>query len=164
VNDIIFCNDKLLVSCPQGLEIVDIDSFKTQALLDPADAEALFLVKPVKEAPALVAQLLENLYVVCYREYGIYIDKGGRHVRENKYFEWLGAPHSFIYCSPYLFAFDEKFIEVWNATEGRLVLVVPFLNERLLCSEWPILALTSDMAGEEDEPRKVSKIIFIDQV
>ena len=177
VSDVLFCNEKLLVNCPQGLELVDVTTYKTQALLDPQDIEPLFLERPVKQPPTSIFVIEKDLFLLCFQEYGFFIDKTGKRVGPTTIFEWLGKPHSFVYCFPYVFAFDGKFIEIWNASEAILVLVVPFTAQKLLSHEWPLLGFTEEAfevergGGHELEDgqgngRHIiwrSKIVFVDQ-
>ena len=111
VSDVLFCNEKLLVNCPQGLELVDVTTYKTQALLDPQDIEPLFLERPVKQPPISIFVIEKDLFLLCFQgksmstilctmrnrsllEYGFFIDKTGKRVSPTTIFEWLGKPHS----------------------------------------------------------------------
>ena len=67
MSDVLFCNEKLLVSCPQGLELVDVDTLKTQALLDPVDFSPFFVQRPVKQPPSSLFYIENDLFLVCYK-------------------------------------------------------------------------------------------------
>lgn len=129
-NGISFLRTKLVIACGPGFEIVDL--------------EALYLNRGIPDRTSLIIQsnprlsaLFENCtplamyrinpteFLLCYKEFGFYVDNNGRPSRELKsVLEWNGVPNNFIYNAPFIICFDSDMIEVRRADTGDLSQVI----------------------------------------
>lgn len=64
VENVLFCNDKLLVKCPKGLFLVDMVQYKIQPVIDPSCA--FFSDKPTKSSPKNIFLVSDNSFLLCF--------------------------------------------------------------------------------------------------
>ncbi|KAJ3094655.1 RHO1 GDP-GTP exchange protein 2 [Physocladia obscura] len=115
---------KLCVGCTKGFEIVDLETLETQALLDPSDESLDFVLAREDMKPMSVFKITDSEYLLCYDEFGFFVDRMGRRTRESQIMNWFGVPTAFAYISPYILSFDASFIEIRNTDSGDLSQIV----------------------------------------
>ncbi|KAJ7117575.1 CNH domain-containing protein [Mycena epipterygia] len=101
-----------------GFEMVDLTTLETQSLLDPDDAALDFVHKKVK--PMAVFRV-SDVFLVCYDKYGFYIDRRGSMARTDQLLRWNKPPIAFALHEPYVLAFCDMQVEVWNVETAELV-------------------------------------------
>jgi hypothetical protein len=57
---------KLCVGCPNGFEIVDLETLDTQGLLDPADESLDFVRRRESTLKPMAIYRIENEFLLCY--------------------------------------------------------------------------------------------------
>ncbi|CAO3576712.1 unnamed protein product [Absidia cylindrospora] len=105
---------KMCISCPKEIGVVDMKSFGVQALLDPADEELDFVFSRQDIRPITIFRVQFAEYLVCYNDFGFFVDQRGRWIRSSHIMEWEGEPDTFALSYPYILAFEPEFIEVRN--------------------------------------------------
>lgn len=66
VTSVIFISSKLIICCPKGFELADLDSLYTQDLLDPADESLIALGKRYSLNARNLFKLEENCFFLCF--------------------------------------------------------------------------------------------------
>ena len=61
-----FLKTKLCVGCPNGFEIVDLETLDTQGLLDPADESLDFVRRRESTLKPMAIYRIENEFLLCY--------------------------------------------------------------------------------------------------
>ncbi|TPX37144.1 hypothetical protein SmJEL517_g01035 [Synchytrium microbalum] len=130
-----FLKTKICVGCNKGFEVIDLTTLDTIGLLDPQDASLDFVLSKDALKPMSMFRLKDGEFLLCYDEFGFYVDRLGRRSRPDVLVNWTGCPTSFAYSAPYLLAFDPSFIEVRNALTGQLQQIIPATSLRSLATE-----------------------------
>ncbi|CAG8521225.1 70_t:CDS:10 [Ambispora leptoticha] len=150
-----FLKKSLCVGCTKGFEIIDMEFFATQALLDPADASLDFVQKKENVKPIAIFRIPNSGgdLLLCYDEFAFYVNKVGWRSRHDWHITWEGAPTSFAFRDPYLLAFEPSFIEVRNVETGLLEQIIEGHNLRCLYSDnrGNILVVTNDPTSDCSE-------------
>ncbi|KAI9018298.1 CNH domain-containing protein [Hyaloraphidium curvatum] len=147
-----FLKTKLCVGCAKGFEIVDLESLNTQGLLDPKDESLEFVMKRENLRPIAIYRLPDGCFLLCYDEFGFYVDKFGRRTRHEQLIQWTGSPSSFSLVYPYVIAFDSSLIEIRNAETGDLQQVIATTNLRNVSTDPELLHCVMDSpAGETQQ-------------
>ncbi|KAG6816279.1 hypothetical protein H0H87_007316 [Tephrocybe sp. NHM501043] len=124
--DIIFLKARIVVLCAKGFEIMDLNDFASTtvpALEDPR----MPLAKRCESArPMGMFRSRENEFLLCYDEFGLYVDKHGEPSRTTGgTVEWEGTAERVALHAPYVMIFDTRFIEIRDLVTGRLVQIIP---------------------------------------
>lgn len=91
------------------------------------------VLKRVEAArPLAVYALAEDLLVLCYDRMACYTDRAGHLVLPERAFEWERRASRVAYTAGYLVAFCASFLEVRDASTGRMVRIVPGTDWRML--------------------------------
>jgi hypothetical protein len=61
-----FLKTKLCVGCPNGFEIVDLETLDTQGLLDPADESLDFVRRRENNLKPMAIYRIDNEFLLCY--------------------------------------------------------------------------------------------------
>ncbi|KAJ7464586.1 CNH domain-containing protein [Mycena latifolia] len=100
-----------------GFELVNLTTLETQGLLDPSDPALEFTQKKLK--PIAVFRV-SDLFLVCSDKYGFYIDRRGSMARNELLMRWNFVPIAFALHEPYLLAFSDMHVEVWNIETAEM--------------------------------------------
>ncbi|KAH9819949.1 hypothetical protein DFH28DRAFT_1079862 [Melampsora americana] len=160
-----FLKSKLCVGCNKGFEIVDLESLDTQALLDPADSCLEFVLSKsgniggsggggggnggggngvgmggggsgnVKPLGIFRVEGGGGEFLLCYEDFGFYVNKNGWRARNNWIVYWEGHPVAFAIHYPFVLAFEPSFVEVRHLESGALLQIIPGPNIRHLFSD-----------------------------
>jgi hypothetical protein len=66
----------------------------------------------------------ESEFLLCYDAFACYVDRVGEPIRLDNIIEWEGLPRSVAFHSPFILAFDSKFVEVRDSSSGQLVQLI----------------------------------------
>ncbi|KAI8824483.1 CNH domain-containing protein [Fimicolochytrium jonesii] len=143
-NSIHYLRTKLCVGCSKGFEIVDLDTLMPQGLIDPDDDKLDFVSKREGLKPISIFRLDGGDFLLCYDEFGFYINRFGARIKEDSLIYWLGNPTSFAFHAPYIIAFEPSFIEVRHVGTGELQQIIPTHNMRTLNTNPEILHCVMD--------------------
>ncbi|CAE6398382.1 unnamed protein product [Rhizoctonia solani] len=133
-HSISFLKTKLCVAFRTGLEVVDLETLDTQALLDPLDT-SLDFIRSRKDARPLNIYLVDGDFLLCYTEFAFFVNKRGERSKNDIIISWEGSPTAFALHYPYVMAFDPTFIEIRHVKDGKLVQIGGGKNLRLLFAD-----------------------------
>ncbi|KAI9491138.1 hypothetical protein BDB00DRAFT_834665 [Zychaea mexicana] len=125
---------QMLITCPRGIVMVDLQTSKPQQMLNPADRSLSFVTEREKDESRMsirppvkhiaVFRTPRGDHLVCYDEYAFYIDGKGNRTYRNFRIEFEGAPEAYAFYYPYVIAFDRDFIEVRHVITGELEQII----------------------------------------
>lgn len=125
-----FLRSKLAVVCARGFEIMNLDTLLPGTIPDFSrcprdDPRILALARRVEVSKPLgMFKLAEGDFLLCYDAFACYVDRAGEPIRLDNIVEWEGTPQTVAFDSPYILAFDSRFVEIREASTGRLVQIV----------------------------------------
>lgn len=132
-----FLKTKLCVGCPNGFEIVDLETLDTQGLLDPADESLDFVRRRESTLKPMAIYRIENEFLLCYDEFAFYVNKTGWRSRREFMVYWEGSPTGFALHYPYVLAFEPTFVEIRHVETGSMAQIIQGNNLRLLFADTP---------------------------
>lgn len=109
---IIFREHSLLVGANKFFEI-DLRNFTAEEFLDASDntlLQAVYCYK-LNSFPIALIDVGNNEYLVCFNEFGTFVDEFGRRSRTND-LKWTHLPLKIVYRKPYLYVFYMNIAEV----------------------------------------------------
>jgi len=74
----------------------------------------------------------DDEFLLCYDEFGLYVDKHGDPSREIGTIEWEGTAERVALHHPYVLLFDSRFIEIRHVETGRLAQIIQGNDVRCL--------------------------------
>ncbi|TFK21787.1 signal transducer [Coprinopsis marcescibilis] len=146
--DMIFLKARVAVLGAKGFEIVDLTDFRTVTIPqkdNPSLGPAAKRVEACK--PMAMYRSSEDEFLLCYNEFGIYVDKHGLPSRESGAIEWEGTADRVALHTPYILIFDSRFIEVRHMDTCRLSQII--MGDGLRCI-WDGRGLESHAAVPAD--------------
>ncbi|CAO3684803.1 unnamed protein product [Umbelopsis ramanniana] len=158
---------KMFITCQRGVQLVDMRTTNTQALLDPNDPDLGFIID--REMPDSVLNIRQgvkhictyrieaNEHLVCYDEYAFYIDGKGRRKRSSFLIEWECQPDSFAFSYPYVLAFEPNFIEIRHMLTGALEQIISGIDIQSLS---PTLKNGTIRGAMTDATNDVYQVLF----
>ncbi|KAF7356278.1 CNH-domain-containing protein [Mycena venus] len=102
-----------------GFEMVDLVTAETQGLLDPDDPSPLDLAH--KKVKPITVFRVDTVFLVCYNKHAFYIDRRGIRPLNKVVLRWTQPAHAFALHQPYILAFCDRGVEVWNIETGEMV-------------------------------------------
>ncbi|KAJ7828258.1 CNH domain-containing protein [Mycena olivaceomarginata] len=138
-----------------GFEMVDLVTAETQGLLDPDDPSHVeFALKKLR--PMAVFRV-DTVFLVCYDKLAFYIDRRGNRTQPNLMMRWTQPANAFALHEPYILAFCNLRVEVWNIETGTMAQTIqgPFYLLNAPDSGEKVLGLSLS-SGE------VTEIVFHD--
>ncbi|RPD76827.1 CNH-domain-containing protein [Lentinus tigrinus ALCF2SS1-7] len=130
-HDLLFLKTKVCILCPRGFEIMDLSDFSSATIPDDEDLRRLGK-RPLTSKPIAMFRIREDEFLLCYDEYGLYVDKRGAPSRSPPTIEWEGVASHAAWHPPYIVLFTPAFIEVRHVESGRLAQVINGLDIRCL--------------------------------
>ncbi|KAI8340634.1 hypothetical protein BC941DRAFT_417744 [Chlamydoabsidia padenii] len=129
-SSICLLGSKMCISYPKEIGVVDMKSFGVQALLDPGDDNLSFVFSRQDIRPITIYRVHHTKYLVCYNEFGFFVDQRGRWIQSSHIMEWESEPDSFAMSYPHVLAFEPGFIEVRNILTGNVDQIIRGTNIR----------------------------------
>ncbi|TFK84447.1 CNH-domain-containing protein [Polyporus arcularius HHB13444] len=130
-HDLLFLKTKVCILCPRGFEIMDLSDFSSATIPEDEDLRRLGK-RPLTSKPLAMFRIREDEFLLCYDEYGLYVDKRGAPSRSPPIIEWEGTASHAAWHPPYVVLFTPAFIEVRHVESGRLAQVINGLDVRCL--------------------------------
>ncbi|OMJ26751.1 Rho1 guanine nucleotide exchange factor 2 [Smittium culicis] len=95
--------------------------------------------------PISLFRVQSGEFLLCYSEFGFFVNRNGQRARKQLILRWESIPHSFVFCYPYIIAIDNTFIEIRNIDTGELVQILSYgENLNLLNSSGSLVNNLSD--------------------
>ncbi|EIN06223.1 Dbl domain-containing protein [Punctularia strigosozonata HHB-11173 SS5] len=124
--DLIFLKAKIAILCTKGFEIMDLTDFKSVTIPQRDDPRLEKLAKRCESCkPVGMFRSNEDEFLLCYDEFGLYVDRHGDPSRKVFTVEWEGTAEKAAWHPPYIMLFDSRFIEIRHVENGRLVQIIP---------------------------------------
>ncbi|KAL5513096.1 TUS1 [Sanghuangporus vaninii] len=124
--DLIFLKAKIAILCSKGFEIMDLTDFKSVTIPQRDDPRLAALTKRCESCkPIGMFRSSENEFLLCYDEFGLYVDRHGDPSRSVGTIEWEGTAERVAWHPPYVLLFDTRFIEIRHVETGRLAQIIP---------------------------------------
>ncbi|KAF9269288.1 Dbl homology domain-containing protein [Marasmius fiardii PR-910] len=124
--DLIFLKAKIVILCTKGFEIMDLNDFKSVTIPQRDDARLAQLAKRCDSCrPIGMFRSADDEFLLCYDEFGLFVNKHGDPSRAAGTIEWEGTAERVAIHSPYILLFDSRFIEIRHLETGRLVQIIP---------------------------------------
>ncbi|CAK5273815.1 unnamed protein product [Mycena citricolor] len=131
--DLYFTKTRIVILCTKGFEIMDLNDFKSVTIPLRDDPKLAALAKRCEACrPIGMFRSNEDGFLLCYNEFGVYVNKHGDPRRGGQTIEWEGNAEKVAFHSPYILLFDPRFIEIRNIETGRLAQIIPGNNFRCL--------------------------------
>ncbi|KAH8433269.1 putative Rho guanyl nucleotide exchange factor [Aspergillus melleus] len=131
-------HSSLAISTQRGIEILTLDKKQTWSVPDfrseapEAQAQLSSIANRIGNLrPLGMFRLSDSEFLVVYTECAVYVNKHGD-VSRSVVMEFVGRAHSACLYGKFLILFNEDFVEVRNAMNGRLRQVIPGHNVVLL--------------------------------
>ncbi|KAH7922215.1 Dbl homology domain-containing protein [Leucogyrophana mollusca] len=122
--DLVFLKAKIAILCTKGFEIMDLTDFKS-VTIPLRDDRNERLAKRCESCRPMGMFRVDNEFLLCYDEFGIYVNKHGESTRTAGTIEWEGTAERVALHWPYVLLFDSRFIEVRHAPTGLLAQIIP---------------------------------------
>ncbi|ETW78805.1 GDP/GTP exchange-like protein [Heterobasidion irregulare TC 32-1] len=124
--DLIFLKARIAILCTKGFEIMDLSDFKSVTIPQRDDPRHEKLAKRCESCrPMGMFRSSENEFLLCYDEFGLYVNRHGDPSRTKNTIEWEGTAERVAWHPPYVLLFDSRFIEVRHVETGRLCQIIP---------------------------------------
>ncbi|KAE8396322.1 CNH domain-containing protein [Aspergillus alliaceus] len=124
-------HSSLAISTQRGIEILTIDKKQTWSVPDfrstapEAQAHLTSIAARISNLrPLGMFRLSDSEFLVVYAECAVYVNKHGD-VNRSVVMEFVGRAHSACLYGKFLILFNDDFVEVRNAMNGRLRQVIP---------------------------------------
>lgn len=128
----------LAISTSRGVEVLTLDKKQPWSVpnlrTEQAEAQAHLnvIANQIKDMrPLGMFRLSETEFLVAFQECAVYVNKHGD-VSRSVIMKFVGHAHSACLCGKFLLLFNEDFVEVRNAMNGRLRQVISGRNVTLL--------------------------------
>ncbi|EKM81602.1 hypothetical protein AGABI1DRAFT_54457, partial [Agaricus bisporus var. burnettii JB137-S8] len=124
--DMIFLKARIAILCAKGFEIMDLNDFNSVTIPQREDPRLSHLAKRCESCrPLGMFRSADDEFLLCYDEFGVYVDKHGDPSRSAGTIEWEGTAERVALHHPYILLFDSRFIEVRHVETGRLAQIIP---------------------------------------
>ncbi|KAI0741870.1 Dbl domain-containing protein [Daedaleopsis nitida] len=124
--DLLFLKAKIVILCTKGFEIMDLTDFKSVTIPQRDDPRLEKLAKRCENCrPMGMFRSSNDEFLLCYDEFGLYVDRHGDPSRSNGTIEWEGTAEHVAWHPPYVLLFDSRFIEIRHVETGRLAQIIP---------------------------------------
>lgn len=149
-----FLRSKLAILCARGFEIMNLDNLLPGTIPDftraaQDDPRILQLARRVESSKPLgmFKLAVEGDFLLCFDGFACYVDRSGEPIKLDNMIEWEGTPHSVCYSPPYILAFDQRFVEVREASTGLLVQILRGLEFRCVSANSMVEGVSGDADG-----------------
>lgn len=122
--DLVFLKAKIAILCTKGFEIMDLTDFKSVTIPLRDDGHER-LAKRCESCKPVGMIRVDSEFLLCYDEFGIYVNKHGAPSRPSGTIEWEGTAERVAMHWPYILLFDSRFIEVRHVKTGLLAQIIP---------------------------------------
>ncbi|QRV73994.1 Rho1 guanine nucleotide exchange factor 1 [Ceratobasidium sp. AG-Ba] len=124
--DLVFLKAKVAILCTKGFEIMDLADFKSVTIPQRDDPRFANIARRCDACrPLGMFRSSENEFLLCYDEFGIYVNRHGDPTRTvGTVVEWEGRAEKVAFHPPYVALFDTRFIEIRHVEKGNLVQII----------------------------------------
>jgi hypothetical protein len=117
-------HSSLAVSTAKGFEVLTLDKKQPWSVPDLKQSHvATIAARLAEQHPLGMFRLSDQEFLLCYTECAVYINKNGD-ISRSVIMEFVGKARSAAMYGPYVLLFDQDFVEIRNAQNGRLRQVI----------------------------------------
>ncbi|KAK4889818.1 Rho guanine nucleotide exchange factor [Elasticomyces elasticus] len=117
-------HSSLAVSTSRGFEVLTLDKKQPFSIPDLRAQEVQNIAAHIKDQRALgMLRLSEQEFLLCYSNCAVYVNKHGE-VSRSVIMDFVGNAQSAALYGAYLVLFDNDFVEIRNAQNGRLKQII----------------------------------------
>ncbi|KAF9441660.1 Dbl homology domain-containing protein [Macrolepiota fuliginosa MF-IS2] len=120
--DLLFLKARIAILCQKGFEIMQLENLSSVTI--PVTNDSRLAQRCESCRPLGMFRVNEEEFILCYNEFGLYINKHGDPSRKNSTVEWEGTAERVALHAPYILLFDPRFIEVRHMETGRLAQII----------------------------------------
>ncbi|ELA41067.1 uncharacterized protein VICG_01860 [Vittaforma corneae ATCC 50505] len=119
--NIFFLEGRIIISC-KDFEIIEIDTLRTQELLEVYDTTLSLLLESKEYFHAKSLFKLENnLFLLCFDGGGYIVDKTGRYREENVTYDWEVMGEEFCVYDKWIVVLGMSYLTVFEIETGKMV-------------------------------------------
>ncbi|CDO69978.1 hypothetical protein BN946_scf184836.g52 [Trametes cinnabarina] len=155
--DLLFLKTKVCILCPRGFEIMDLSDFSSATIPLEEDLQQMGK-RPGAHKPIAMLRIREDEFVLCYEEFGLYVDKRGAPSRSPPVIEWEGVAAHAAWHAPYVLLFHDSFIEVRHIESGRLAQIMLGRDVRCLWDGRGVIPAEHPAFDDEFEDPRTPRI------
>ncbi|RKF73368.1 Rho1 guanine nucleotide exchange factor 3 [Golovinomyces cichoracearum] len=149
----------IAISTLKGFELMTLDKKVPMSIPDTRDpAITSITARLAGQKPLGMFRLSSVEFLLCYEECGVYVDKHGD-VSRSVIMEFVGKAKTAAMYDTYLVLFDNDFVEVRNAENGRLRQIIAGRDVR--CLDSGVNPLGIGATSNETEPIKKRTLKFV---
>ncbi|OUM68300.1 hypothetical protein PIROE2DRAFT_65929 [Piromyces sp. E2] len=124
-NSVYYLRSKICIAGSKAFQVIDMETLLTQDLIDFSDPSFEFMKrKDLVIKPLSIFRIANDIYILCFSNFALFIDRLGRRARPNKMIYWLGVPTVFAIHYQYIFAFDSEFVEIRSLESCEIVQII----------------------------------------
>jgi len=117
-------HSSLAVSTARGFEVLTLDKKQPWTVPELKAPHVQNIASHIKDQRALgMLRLSEQEFLLCYSNCAVYVNKHGD-VSRSVIMDFVGNAQSAALYGPYLILFDNDFVEIRNAQNGRLKQII----------------------------------------
>ncbi|KAG6808908.1 hypothetical protein H0H92_002394 [Tricholoma furcatifolium] len=128
--NLFFLKARLVIACAKGFESVDLDNLDRRPILKSIDPRSPIAKRCETSRAIAMFRSSENEFLLCYTDFGLYVDRHGAPSREGQTIEWEGTAERVALHAPHILIFDPRFIEIRDIASGRLKQIIPGIDVR----------------------------------
>ena len=118
-------HSSLAISTAKGFEVMTLDKKQPWSVPDLKEPHVASIASRLAgQDPLGMFRLSDQEFLLCYTECAVYVNKHGD-VSRSVIMEFVGKARSAALYGPYVLLFDQDFVEIRNAQNGRLRQVIP---------------------------------------
>ncbi|KAH8826542.1 CNH domain-containing protein [Flagelloscypha sp. PMI_526] len=130
--DLIFMQGKIVVMCSKGFEMMTIDGSDSMTVPQMDGPRLAYLKAWCRQCrPIAMYCSTEDVFLLCYNEFGVYVDKQGKPTT-GIVIEWEGRAERATQYSGYILLFNSSFIEIRSLKTGGLIRFIDGDNIRCI--------------------------------
>jgi hypothetical protein len=159
VYDVIFLKARIAIFCKKGIEVMDLSDFTSVTIPIRDDLRKEKATKRCESCrPMGMFRSSEDGFLLCYDEFGLYVNRHGDPSLTKGIIEWEGTAEHVASHLPYVLIFDSRFIEVRHIKTGRLCQIIPGNDLRCIWNAPPIAPGPNGTWDWEEAPSQEARV------
>ncbi|RDB18533.1 Rho1 guanine nucleotide exchange factor 2 [Hypsizygus marmoreus] len=148
---------RIAILSAKGFDIMDMNDFKSTRIPLPDSRLSSLESRFETCRPIGMFRSREDEFLLCYTEFGVYVNKQGNTSRTAFTIEWEGTADSVAFHAPYVLLFDPRFIEIRHVETGRLAQIIHGVDIRCVWDGRGLSTNTAVTPGATSEEEMVQE-------
>ena len=150
IQSINILNSQLCVGYTSGFLLYAIQGdFAPQLLINVEDQSLNFISDNSFDSLGAFELDHGNEFLICFELLALYVDSNGNRSRQEE-IKWLSPPNSIIFQSPFLIAFCDSSVDIYDPNTGNWVQTIPLRRSQVLSKDGTII-----LSYQCDPPRLI---------